>query len=94
MWQSLPPSGRPIIGLRCRTLWAKVRSWVLKKTHPDLIIILGGGSIIDRWELARLFGTNDVPTDDDWSHLQERFKVDFGRETDPEDLWLQQPFRA
>lgn len=36
----------------------------LRKSQPDLVITLGGGSIIDGVKLARLFAANNILTDD------------------------------
>lgn len=58
----------------------------LKKTQPDLIVTLGGGSITDAVKVARLFAANDVLTDDARLRLWEKIKSDFTLETDPDDV--------
>lgn len=72
-------------GIRPHTPWNDVFELVadLKETEPDLIITLGGGSIVDSVKLARLFAANDVQTTDARIALWEKVKTDFTRHHDP-----------
>lgn len=75
-------------GIGSHTPWKDVFELTadLKKTEPDLIITLGGGSITDAVKVARLFAANDVLTTDARTALWEKVKSDFTRHTDPDDV--------
>lgn len=75
-------------GIRPHTPWEDVFELTadLKKTNPDLVITLGGGSITDAVKLARLFAANDVLTTDARLALYEKVKSDFARDVDPDDV--------
>lgn len=75
-------------GIGSHTPWNDVFELTadLKKTEPDLIITLGGGSITDAVKLARLFAANNVLTTDARIALWEKVKSDFTREIDPDDV--------
>lgn len=73
-------------GIKPHTPWDEVLELTadLKKTQPDLVITLGGGSIIDGVKLARLFVANDVLTHDARKALWEKAKARFDAEGDPD----------
>lgn len=58
----------------------------LKKTRPDLVITLGGGSIIDGVKLARVFAANDILTTEARKAFLDKTKAFLGRKDDPEDV--------
>lgn len=75
-------------GIDAHTPWSDVFELTadLKKTEPDIIITLGGGSITDAVKVARLFVANNVLTTEARLALWEKVKSDFTREIDPEDV--------
>lgn len=73
-------------GIKPHAPWHEVLDLAadLKKTQSDLVITLGGGSIIDGVKLARLFAANDILTDDARKALLEKTEAGFNAKDDPD----------